>query len=406
MRHPVSALFCCFALVGCGDAATSNADLDSSAPTSTDGSTVARDATSSDDRGAPPPTTDVGGNDTTPTPAPTDHVSPIECPARPAPMLDATGLPLLESSPGAPVALFLDFNGGVYGSSSGARSYGGYNRSGSSSATFDATEQADIVRSWEHVTRYYAMFDVNVTTSDEVRRASTAWGWILITEDASGGSGSINGIGRNENAKAYCGASSVRDSDRSRRIAHELGHNFTLEHSGVWEGGTFYKWEDWPAWDHVYGPIMGGGGLGMRNGWARGHHEGDPVTEQDEIRVIRERIIAAGGRGDGWHADDFAVATPAQLCASPTGPTRSGVIERFGDEDAFWLDWRGGALTVATSIPEVSSARVEGDVLQGSNRVGGLDERLSLPRGVYVVKVRSRGDYTELGAYTVRVVAQ
>ena len=402
MRLLLPAISCCFALVGCGEAATSDRDVDASAPPSTDASSAARDAASSDD--GVTRTNDAARSDFT-TPTPTENVSPIECPARPAPMLDATGLPLLESNPGAPVALYLDFNGGTYGSSSGPRDYGGYNRSGSNRATFDATEQADITRSWEHVTRYYAMFDVNVTTSDEVRRASSAWGWILITEDASGGSGSTDGIGRNATAKAYCGASSVRDSDRSRRIAHELGHNFTLEHSGVWEGSTFYKWEDWPMWDHVYGPIMGGGGLGMRNGWARGHHEGDPVTEQDEIRIIRERIIAAGGRGDGWHSDDFAVATPARLCASPTGPTRSGVIERFDDEDAFWLDWRGGALTVATSIPEVSSARVAGDVLQGSNRLGGLDEPLTLPRGVYVIKVRSRGDYTELGAYTVRVVA-
>jgi hypothetical protein len=111
----------------------------------------------------------------------------------------------------------------------------------------------------------------------------------------------------------------------------------------VWDRGTFYKWEDWPSWDRVNGPIMGGGGLGMRNGWAMGHHEGDPNTIQDEIRIIRERIVAAGCRGDGWHADDFAAEAPARLCASATGPTRTGVIERFGDEDSFWLDWAGGS---------------------------------------------------------------
>ncbi len=406
MRPFVLALSCSVALVACGDATPSDAGLDANAQPSSDASASADAAPSAQDASPSVATDATSRADAEPAPAPSGEVGPIECPARPAPTLDATGLPLLESNPGAPVALYLDFNGGTYGSSSGPRNYSGYNRPGSSSATFDATEQADIVRSWEHVTRYYAMFDVNVTTSDDVRRASNAWGWILVTEDASGGSASLDGIGRNANAKAYCGAASVRDADRSRRIAHELGHNFTLEHSGVWEGSTFYKWEDWPAWDRVYGPIMGGGGEGRRNGWARGRHEGDPNTEQDEIRIIRDRIVAAGGRGDGWHADDFATATPARLCASATGPTRSGVIERFGDEDSFWLDWSGGTVTIATSAPEVSSAIVEGDVMQGANRLGGFDQPLSLPRGVYVLRVRSRGDYTELGAYSLRVVPQ
>lgn len=394
MSRRFTAVGCALVLSACGEMSALDGGADARSMTGVD-------AMASSDAGT---AVDASRADSGPAPMPSGDVSPVACPARAAPMLDATGLPLLESNPGAPIALYLDFNGGTYGSSSGPRDYGGYNRAGSNAATFDATEQADIVRSWEHVTRYYAMFDVNVTTSDEVRRASTGWGWILVTEDASGGSASLDGIGRNANAKAYCGASSVRDMDRSRRVAHELGHNFGLEHSGVWDRGTFYKWEDWPSWDRVYGPIMGGGGLGMRNGWARGNNEADPNSIQDEIQVIRDRIIAVGGRGDGWHADDFATEMPARLCMDATGPMRTGVIERFGDEDSFWLDWAGGMVTIATSAAEVSSARVEGEVMQGSQRLGALDERIDLPRGVYVIRVRSRGDYTELGAYSVRVV--
>jgi hypothetical protein len=168
--------------------------------------------------------------------------APIQCPPPPAPTLDAQGLPQLESNPGAPIALFLYFNGRTYASSSsGNVPYSGYNRPGSSAATFDAMEQADIIRSWTHVTRYYAMFDVNVTTSDAARVRTGKWGWILITEGASGGSASLSGLGTTANARAYCGASSVRDADKSRRVAHELDHNFSLEHSGVWSMGTFSK---------------------------------------------------------------------------------------------------------------------------------------------------------------------
>ena len=194
-------------------------------------------------------------------------IAPVACAPAPEVQYAASGLPLIETHPGAPVVLYIAYGGGLYEGSSSDTQYGGYNRSGSID-TYDAAEQQDIELSMMHLGHYFAMFDVNVTSDAAVRDAAEAWGWILITEDGSGGSGvqSAAAIGTPANARSWSSGSTVRseNGDRSRRIAHELGHNFRLEHSGVWDSGMFYKWEDWPEWDRVYGPIMGGGGDAMR----------------------------------------------------------------------------------------------------------------------------------------------
>ena len=184
-------------------------------------------------------------------------------------------------------------------------------------------------------------------------------------------------------------------------MAHELGHNFTLDHSGVWSGGEFYKWEDWPDWDGEYGPIMGGGGEGERNGWSLGAHSGNAVTDQDTMAIIRQRIMEVGGNGDGWRHDDFV--GPAALCQGDGEFYRDGILGRPDDEDRFTFSWGGGDLTVEARIPEVSAALLQLDLYRDGNRVGGEGRTAGLPTGDYELRVRSRGGYAEIGAYGVAV---
>jgi hypothetical protein len=315
---------------------------------------------------------------------------------------DDAGLPLLQSNLGAPVALFIDFNGGTYA----GNDYGSYDRNGTP-LVFDAQEQADVVASFNHLSHYFSMFDVNVTTDDSVRAASLAWGWVLVSEDMSGGLSSTSAIGRPTGARGVCGASTARieNPDKSRRVAAMLGFNFTLETSGVWDGGTFWRWENFPAWDRQYGPILGGGGLGVRNGWTIGHHAGDPVSIQDDLEVIRQRVVAVAGSATatGWRVDDFPATTPASMCMSAdAGHFAWGVLERPDDVDLFTLPWNGGDLVLEGRARDVSTAVITVDVLDGSRVVGGLGTTVGLAPGSYQLRVKSRGGYAELGAYEVR----
>jgi hypothetical protein len=392
--HHVAALLglvCCAALSACEESGP-NTGLDADGDAVVD---VAGDADAVTDPGVEA--------DAETDPDADEAFLPVECDDEPVITYAGSGLPLMQMNPGAPVTLFVDYDGGTYYSSSlGTFEYTGYNRNGSPD-TFDAEEQADIIASMIHMGHYYAMFDVNVTSDDAVRAASEAWGWIVISEEVSGGRASMSSsaIGTNPYARARCGASTVRieDGDKSRRIAHELGHNFTLEHSGVWDGGTFYKWEDWPDWDGVYGPIMGGGGYGERNGWSYGHHSGDPDTMQDTMEIIRQRIVDVSSSATGWRLDDFP--DPAPMCVGGDHVYRVGILGEPEDVDTFYLVWGGGDLLLEAEAPDVSTAIVTVDLIQDDEVIGGLGTTTSLPAGTYLLRVASQGGYAEIGTYRI-----
>ena len=157
---------------------------------------------------------------------------------------DSRGLPLWESRPGARVALFLDFDGGYYG---GTDYFGPASLDGDEDH-FNQEEQVAIIRAAQEVAASYAGFDVNVTTDDNARTRSDKWAWILITNDkGTSGRAKIDVIGRPSYPKAVAGTDAVFSPPSSQRgylLTHELGHNFGLNHSGLYDNGTFTEWSD------------------------------------------------------------------------------------------------------------------------------------------------------------------
>ena len=323
--------------------------------------------------------------------------APVACDDAVDAPLASSGFPLLQSNPGAPIALFLDYDGGEYSSTSDPNpdsneitAFGAYDTNGDPTL-FNASEQQDIIRSWGHVADYYAMFDVNVTTDYDVLAGSVGWGWILITPDASGGLASTSSaaIGTPGYARAYVGDSTVTSADKGRRIAHELGHNFTLAHNGVWDPG-FFKWEDWPSWDFIYGSVMGGGGEGQVNGWAIAHSDDGSSVVQDSMAVIEQRVVDVGGGTSGWRDDDFADNTAAPLCDESSLLRRRGVLGHPQDEDLFGVDWPGGSAMVDVYSVGVSAARPVVHVLDSeSGVIGGEGLYPDLPAGTYFLRVRT-----------------
>jgi len=78
-----------------------------------------------------------------------------------------SGLPQLSSLPGAPTAIFLDFDGDATTSTSA------YDWDGSPS-TFGVIEQQQIIEAWRQMSIYFAIFNVNVTTIEPASGFPTA----------------------------------------------------------------------------------------------------------------------------------------------------------------------------------------------------------------------------------------
>ena len=177
------------------------------------------------------------------------------------------GLPLLQSDPGANVALYLDFDGGTYYGYDDV--YGPADLDGRPSVFGDG-EAEKIYNAYLHVVNAFANFDVNVTTIERAARSANKWAWIIISDDYSrtGGKGKI-GIferssynnGRPTQATALAGAQAVlvpRSYEVGYLLVHELGHNFGLHHAGRMRNGSFTEFSDYSS--GPTGAFMGGRG--------------------------------------------------------------------------------------------------------------------------------------------------
>jgi hypothetical protein len=157
---------------------------------------------------------------------------------------DAAGLPLWESRPGAKVALYLDFDGGSY---KGEQYFRGIDLDGNRSR-FGTQEQTAIIRAALEVAEGYKGFNINVTTSDAARKKSEKWGWILITDDEStSGRSRVGVIGQKTVPQGWAGSKAVFSPPSAQRgyiLIHELGHQFGLNHSGLYKNGVFYEWSE------------------------------------------------------------------------------------------------------------------------------------------------------------------
>ncbi len=339
------------------------------------------------------------------------------------------GIPILQTNPGAPVAIYLDFDGGVY--SHDGEVLSGYNRNSDEGSdgnplTFDAAEQKDIINAVNNIDEYFSMFDVNVTTDISVRQNSTAAAWIIITQDYAGGKGYVGGSGISVNpeyARSYSAGnrSRIEASNKNRTAASEIGHNFGLKHQGVCTDGTFQKLVDSPSFDGQRGAVMGSGG-GLVNGWRYGDHDGSNkcVDLQDDLEVIQKRILAVAGTdymGDGYRVDDHLqvhdeTATPINV-NSEMNWTASGIIERPDDKDSFSVEWSGGDMHIVATPKGVSAVDVIVRLFDSeSNLVAEVNTDninmeylpvMDLAAGNYYIDVMSHGGYGELGAYNLLI---
>lgn len=151
-----------------------------------------------------------------------------EASSSPNPFPDATyttlanGMPILNSFPSAPAAIYIDFDGDTTGSYATVQPYD----TDGNPAVFSASEQASIYSQWKSMAIYFAMFNVNVTTvQPTVGSKPTAW--IAIGDNPYTSNGGISNVNVFPNTVSR---SVSAENGGSTTFAHEIGHNFGSRH--------------------------------------------------------------------------------------------------------------------------------------------------------------------------------
>lgn len=317
-------------------------------------------------------------------------------------VLAANGLPDLDSLPGAPTAIYLDFDG--HGSTLGAYDVDG------DPTTFNAAEAATITEAHRQVSVYYAMFDVNVTTvKPNVSTFPTAW--IVISNDVTGGTSNV-GVFPNTQPQSWIDSASART--RASGITHELGHNFGLVHQSDYDlqGNKTSEYSN--GTDDLHGALMGVDYRRDVNKWTLGHPGSSASVLQDDIAVIANAIKKYQPTGgDGFRPDDYGgtIVTATALTASAGVRSKQGIIERMTDVDTFSFTTSGvgAVISVVPTRPSGLDAKVEvfdaAGVLVAARDGDSNEQQIVLPAGsgTWYVSISSHGNYGDLGMYDLTV---
>jgi hypothetical protein len=353
------------------------------------------------------------------------------------------GLPLLDSNPGAPATLYLDFDGNF------DPDWWQYDNNGKevhfsnvttpvfdtdgNAASFSASEQALVSEIWSRVAEDYAPFNINVSTDyygdfQDGKALHVVIGgnnsdW--LHQDASGISsiGSFSDGAPNEvfvfNLMTWATAG-VKDADGrvmngpaaiANTASHEAGHAFGLRHHALYSAsGT--KLTDYNPGTSDWTPIMGDNKASDRTTWFAGPNDQGAQTWQDDMA-----ILAGSKNGFGWKADDHSSSLSAADTLSPglkIGTlAASGIINNTNDIDTFQFTTGGSPVQITVSsahygpnlIPLEALCASSGDIVARASYFSSTQSIISttLPAGTYYIMVISYGDYGDVGQYAVSV---
>ena len=320
----------------------------------------------------------------------------------------ANGMPVLNSLPNAPAAIYIDFDGGVY---HGSFTVEPYDVDGAAT-TFNVTEQETIAEAWRHLSVYFAMFNVNVTTVQPSKPVA----WLLVGNNFSGGQSYVN-VFPNSRPESRNQAADART--RLSGLAHEFGHNFGNQHTANYNNLGVKTSEYHGAFDPLHGPIMGIDYSGIIHKWTTWHSRTGANVLQDDMAVIAADLDNFGG--DGYRADDVggSIATAMALTTIGTTQAKVGIIERLTDVDVFSFASVGGTYSILVGRDNPSGVDVKVSILDATGAVLSQEDgdpravpytmvndshmTLALPAGTFYVKVESHGNYGDQGQYIVRV---
>jgi len=343
-------------------------------------------------------------------------------------------LPVLNSRPGAPVTLVLDFDGhseddpgwinfrddGLTGNVLTPA----YDIDGDYT-TFSAEEMRRIEEIWYRVSEDYAPFDVNVTTIEPASVNDFEAVLVSIGGDGAwappaGGWGVVGGFNNSGSNTAYVFSELFgAPHDIASAVSHEAGHEFGLGHHSTWNAdGT--KNQEYNPGNANRAPLMGVGYYTTRDVWDNSEGSAAANQLQDDLAIL----TGAQNRTFKFRTDlqGDTTTTAADLLVTNPQVSARGVIEQSNDRDWFRFETNTGpisftaeglnlrkiyndpALTLGTNLDIVLSLYdSDGNVIASNTPANSLSAALTanVQQGTYFIGVSGTGEYGALGQYTL-----
>lgn len=338
-------------------------------------------------------------------PAPHGDLSGLDLKAAPegAPI---SGDPTTGSRPGAPVTVYLDFDGETL------NDYNGWAQmNNAESITFapaSATIRAAQAEIWASVAEDYAPFDVNVTTKrpsdDKLYKTSASdntygshviingsYTDVLPSAQGAGGIAFLGATGSYNMSGALVFTEAMGDDPKAvaEAASHEAGHNFGLMHDGH-PGGVNIpgqgSGEYYAPTEGVWGPIMGAGYNVPVTQWSNGDYK-DATNQENDLAIITDR----GSAGQFWTGAFYPDGTLYPVFDLGACPANGADIDNPKPGDVWYaandagqctnvqltlrFDWADRASYAADDFGNTAAAAADLDNADGSFEITGVIEK-------------------------------
>jgi hypothetical protein len=245
-------------------------------------------------------------------------------------------VPVLNSYPGVPATIFLDFDGHYVSGTS-------WNWAGPINAQPAALSAGQITEIYNRVAEDYGIFNINITTDSTVYLAAPASRRIrlIITPTSSwygsaGGVSFVNSFTWGNNTPAWIFSELLGNNVKSiaEATSHEAGHALGLQHQSIFDGScnkTSEYYAGQGSGEIGWAPIMGVGYSKNLTTWHNGTSAIGCTYYQNDIS-----IIAGVANGFGLRSDDHLdTHTSATSIAINFASSASGIINNASDRDVF-----------------------------------------------------------------------
>jgi len=321
---------------------------------------------------------------------------------------EENGVIQLESLPGAPAVVYLDFDGEE-------RNFVDW---GYINAAPAGISNSSIYEVWKGISEDFMPFNINITTIRRVYDTATAGSRMHViftpTDTAAPGAGGVaylNSFNSTSQRVCWVFASSTKVQVEAR--SHEIGHTLRLSHDGRTSPSEGYY-----SGHNGWGPIMGATYTHTISQWSKGEYP-QANNNEDDLLIISSNNNSVAYRADD-HGNTHAAASELEI-SSDKSVANEGVIGRNDDVDAFRFTTSGGPVTIHINNVDFNpNLDIKAEILTAAGAVVATSDpeasadasfiSLNLTSGNYFLRVSGTGKgdlvtgyskYGSLGAYTV-----